>query len=144
MTNVNFKDLDGAAEQLEEDIRNGAVGLKVWKNLGTTEKDPSGKRIPVDDPRLKPVWAVAAKIQNSRADPYSRPQTALRSHGQVQRTLAGTAAPAEPVSGSTDLPWEQLIANSTTLFASNPQTMFIIAHMGWMAHDLAALGEPPR
>ena len=40
-----------AAAQLEEDIRNGAIGLKVWKNLGTSEKDRSGKRIPVDDPR---------------------------------------------------------------------------------------------
>ena len=44
MTNINMKDLAGAPAQLEEDIRNGAVGLKVWKNFGLTEKDASGQR----------------------------------------------------------------------------------------------------
>jgi uncharacterized protein len=33
-----------------------------------------------------------------------------------------------------------LISEQHNLFARNPQTTFINAHMGWMAHDLAALG----
>ncbi len=41
-----------AAQQLEEDVRNGANGLKVYKNLGFSVTDVSGKRVPVDDPRL--------------------------------------------------------------------------------------------
>src|SRR4026207_2513191 len=36
-----------AAKQLEEDIKNGANGLKVFKNLGFSAKDISGKRITV-------------------------------------------------------------------------------------------------
>jgi len=44
-TNINFRGIGSpdwgakAAAQLETDIRNGAAGLKVWKNFGLSEKD---------------------------------------------------------------------------------------------------------
>ena len=42
--------------------------------------------------------------------------------------------------GGTGLTWEQLITEQHNLFPKNRDTPFIAAHMGWMAHDLAALG----
>ena len=141
MTNVNFKDLPNAAAQLEEDLKNGAVGVKVWKNLGMTEKDASGQRIPVDDPRLQPVWAVAAKykvpVMIHTADPkplfdpmdkYNERWLELR-----QRPNRGE--------GGTGLSWDQVIGEQHNLVAKNPKTTFIFAHMGWLAHDLGKLGE---
>ena len=38
------------------------------------------------------------------------------------------------------LRWEQVIGEQHNLFAKHPKTIFIAAHMGWMAHDLQALG----
>ena len=52
-----------AAKQLEEDVRNGANGLKIYKSLGMSSKDITGKRIPVDDPRLDPVWKKAGELK---------------------------------------------------------------------------------
>lgn len=40
---------------LSADISGGAISVKLWKNIGMTERDRSGKFIMVDDPALKPV-----------------------------------------------------------------------------------------
>jgi predicted TIM-barrel fold metal-dependent hydrolase len=41
--------------QLEKDISGGAITVKVWKNIGMTVRDRSGKFIMIDDPGLDPV-----------------------------------------------------------------------------------------
>ena len=41
--------------QLDNNISGGAVSVKLWKNIGMTERDKNGKFIMVDDPALKPV-----------------------------------------------------------------------------------------
>jgi len=41
--------------QLEKDISEGAIAVKIWKNVGMTVRNRSGKFIMVDDPALKPV-----------------------------------------------------------------------------------------
>jgi len=67
--NVNFSGVgekdwgEKAAKQLEEDVKNGANGLKVFKNLGLSAKDINGKLIPIDDPRLDPVWDKAGELK---------------------------------------------------------------------------------
>jgi predicted TIM-barrel fold metal-dependent hydrolase len=42
--------------ELEKSISEGAVGVKVWKNIGMTVRDRNGKFIMIDDPGLKPVF----------------------------------------------------------------------------------------
>jgi predicted TIM-barrel fold metal-dependent hydrolase len=49
--------------QLEDSVRRGARGLKVWKNLGLRCRDARNKLIPVDDERLSDLWATAAALQ---------------------------------------------------------------------------------
>ena len=38
------------------------AGLKVWKLLGLRARDPDGRLVAVDDPRLDPLWAAAAEL----------------------------------------------------------------------------------
>jgi Amidohydrolase len=40
---------------LNNNISGGAISVKIWKNIGMTERDKNGKFIMVDDPALKPV-----------------------------------------------------------------------------------------
>ena len=49
---------------LEKDIAGGAVSVKIWKNIGMTERDRNGKFIMVDDPALDPVinFIISRKI----------------------------------------------------------------------------------
>ena len=48
-----------AAAQLERDVKQGgAVGLKVFKNLGMDTFWTDGTRVRTDDPRLGPIWEI--------------------------------------------------------------------------------------
>jgi len=42
---------------MEEAVKQGVKGLKVYKQLGLNDTDNNGKRIAIDDPRLDPIWA---------------------------------------------------------------------------------------
>ena len=44
-----------AIAHLNSNISGGAVSVKLWKNIGMTERDKNGKFIMIDDPMLKPV-----------------------------------------------------------------------------------------
>lgn len=44
-----------AIAHLDNNMSGGAVSVKLWKNIGMTERDKTGKFIMVDDPLLKPV-----------------------------------------------------------------------------------------
>ena len=73
--NVNFRGVgdpgwgERAAAQLETDVAAGAAGLKIFKGLGLSDRDTDGNRIPVDDPRLDPVWAKAGELALTRVCP---------------------------------------------------------------------------
>ena len=41
--------------QLQTSFTNGALGIKIWKNIGMVEKDSSGNFIMIDNPRFDPV-----------------------------------------------------------------------------------------
>ncbi len=41
--------------QLDRDIAEGAIAVKIWKNIGMTVRDKNGKFIMVDDPALDPI-----------------------------------------------------------------------------------------
>ena len=54
---------DWAAKQVEKQVKLGASGIKIWKNLGLHIKDPQGNLVKVDDPRLDPIFETAASLK---------------------------------------------------------------------------------
>jgi predicted TIM-barrel fold metal-dependent hydrolase len=46
-----------AEHQIDLAVQQGAVGIKVWKNIGMSLKDADGHYVMPDDPRLEPVFA---------------------------------------------------------------------------------------
>ena len=51
-----------APDLIEEAVEAGALGLKIWKNIGLWETDSRDKLIGVDDPRMFPVWERIEKL----------------------------------------------------------------------------------
>ena len=45
---------------INEAVNKGAIGLKVYKNLGLNLKDSKGNRVSVDDERLSFIWEECA------------------------------------------------------------------------------------
>jgi Amidohydrolase len=48
---------EGALHQVESALKEGAVGVKIWKNIGMGLKDADGRYVMPDDHRLEPVIA---------------------------------------------------------------------------------------
>jgi predicted TIM-barrel fold metal-dependent hydrolase len=146
--NLDFAGLDDAgfgrraAAQLEEDVRNGAQGLKIYKNFGMDLKDPVGRRVPVDDPRLDPVWEACARlgipVLIHTGDPRQFWQPMDRFN---ERWLELKEVPSRARPPGRYPPWETIMAEQHSLFARHPKTTFINAHLGWLGGDLAELGR---
>src|SRR5437899_9935521 len=51
-----------AAARLEQDVKNGAQGLKIFKNYGMDLKYSNGQRVHVDDPNFDAVWDKCAEL----------------------------------------------------------------------------------
>src|SRR5262245_10595627 len=64
---VNFAGIDDPnwsereARQLEESFNAGAKGLKFHKTFGLGYRYKDGKLMPVDDPKLDPIWEMCAR-----------------------------------------------------------------------------------
>lgn len=146
--NVNFNGVgeegwtENAVAQLKEDVKNGARGLKVYKGLGMNDKDVDGNRIPVDDPRLAPIWDTCGElgipVLIHSADPKSFWDAF---DGDNERWLELKTHPRRKRSDDDPAPWEQIIEEQHNMFKKHPNTIFINAHMGWYANNLGKLGE---
>ncbi|HKX00264.1 MAG TPA: amidohydrolase family protein [Bryobacteraceae bacterium] len=146
--NLDFSNIDDpnygkrAAAQLEQDIRNGAQGLKFFKNFGMDLKDTKGQRIHVDDPRFDPVWDMCAKwkipVLIHTGEPWSffQPQDRFNERWLELKQFPQRARPPDRYPS-----WETLMGEQHHLFALHPKTIFINAHLGWLGGNLAELGR---
>ena len=131
-----------AVKQLEEDVKNGANGLKVFKNLGFSVRDNKGNRVPVDDPRLDAIWEkcgelkIPVLIHTADPEPFWEP---LDEHNE--RWLELVTHPERKRGPENPEPWEKLIEEQHRMFRNHPRTTYIAAHFGWYANDLARLAK---
>lgn len=147
-TNLDFSGIDDpdwgekAAQQLEADVELGAQGLKIFKSLGFSVEDSSGNRIPVDDPRIDPVWAKCGElgipVLIHSADPA---QFWLPRDESNERWLELIERPNRYRDPQVYPPFEQILSEQYHVFRKHPQTTFINAHFGWMGNDLARLAQ---
>lgn len=147
--NLNFSGLDEsgwgkrAAAQLERDVKQGgAVGLKIFKNLGMDLKDGSGGRVRTDDPRLDPVWAKAGElnipvlIHTAEPPAFFEPLDRNNERWLELTQFPGRARPADRYP-----PFDSLLADQHRMFRKHPKTRFIAAHLDWLGADLGRLGR---
>jgi len=143
--NVNFSNVGPgfgakAAKQLAVDLKAGAMGLKVFKDLGMFDRKADGSRLPVDDPELDAIW-----------------ETCARNNVPVLIHIAEPAAFFEPLDYSNErwlelslypdrrhqdgVRFEQLMTERNNMIRKHPNTKFILAHFGWHGNDLARAGK---
>ncbi|MCK5701512.1 MAG: amidohydrolase family protein, partial [Cyclobacteriaceae bacterium] len=104
--------------------------------------DTDGKRLAIDDPRLGPVWEKCGELGIPviihAADPKSfwDPMDS-----DNERWLELKTRPGRKRSDTNPAPWQQIIDEEHNMFRNHPNTIFINAHPGWYANDLARLGK---
>ncbi len=129
-----------AVKELEKDVAAGACGLKIYKDFGLVYKDEKDQFIPVDDPRLDPIWdkcaALHIPVLIHTADPKSFWDPVDKNN---ERWLEVTTHPDRSYYKKGLPSWETLISEQHHLFKKHPHTTFIAAHFGWLANNLSAL-----
>ena len=147
--NVDFNSVDvenhveNQVNIIRSSVAKGAIGLKVYKGLGLTNKDSKGNRVAVDDERLGPIWEVCGElgipVLIHSADPFQFWQD---KDDQNERWFELKEKPNRYY-GKSDFipPFEEIIKEQHTVFERHKNTTFINAHLGWMGNDLKRLGN---
>ncbi len=146
--NINFENLDDAGwpdetlRMMEEAVKQGVKGLKVYKGLGLTDKDNSGNRIAIDDARLDPVWAKCGELGIPVLIHSGEPNSFWNAKDKHnERWLELKQEPDRYRSPNEYPAFEEIMAEQHRVFRKHPETKFIDAHLGWFGNDLERLGK---
>jgi len=146
--NIDFNKIDDPdfgtnnVEIIKDAVKQGVIGLKVYKNLGLNLKDNSGERVKVDDKRLNPIWEICGElnipvlIHSGEPSPFFDPVDKYNERWLHARQKPGSFRPSDKYPSFKTVMDEQFI-----MFKNHPNTIFINAHMGWMANDLDKLED---
>jgi predicted TIM-barrel fold metal-dependent hydrolase len=130
------------AARLAESFEAGAKGLKFHKTLGLGVRYKDGRFLPVDDPKLDPIWEVCARykrpIEIHTADPGAF-FTPLDRHNERWHEL--NEHPQWLFHGKDYPARSELHAQRMRVIARHPKTTFICAHMANDGEDLAELSR---
>jgi len=121
---------------LRQAVKDGAIGLKIFKDLGLRTTKADGSRLKLDDPVLDPIFQLCAELNIPvlvhTADPaqFFEP---IDHHNE--RWLELGIFPGRAYPPDRNPPFETLMGERDRLFARNPKTRFIAAHFGWHGND---------
>jgi len=127
--------------QLNENFAQGAIAVKIWKNVGMEIKDRAGKFIMPDDPKFAPIYKNIGKRNKTLLAHLAEPNVAW-----------GPPDPSDPswsyyqenpqwfLYNKPDFPSKRMILDARDhVLAANPQLRVVGVHLGSMEKDLDAI-----
>ncbi|SMG13656.1 Predicted metal-dependent hydrolase, TIM-barrel fold [Marivirga sericea] len=145
--NLDFEKIDDedwpneTLAMMEEAVKKGVKGLKVYKSLGLTDADSEGNRIKVDDPRLGPIWTKCGELGIPVLIHTGEPSAFwLPKDKNNERWLELKQYPSRYKDPDKNPSFEEVMAEQHAIFRKHPDTKFIAAHLGWFGNDLERLG----
>lgn len=130
-------------KQIDENFRQGAIAVKVWKNIGMEIKDRQGKFIMPDDPKLEPIYQDIAKHGKT-----------LMMHDAEPDVAWGPPDPSDPswsyykenpqwfLYNRSGFPSKKEILDARDrVLAQNPKLRVVGVHLGSMEKDLDGVGK---
>jgi predicted TIM-barrel fold metal-dependent hydrolase len=142
--NFNEPDFaDKAIAWLEQQFKNGAVAVKIWKEFGMEVKNRDGKFVLPDDPKLDPIYAFLARrgkpLHAHLAEPIDawRPLDPNSPHYSYYSTN-----PQWHLYGKPEYPSHAaIIAARDNIMKKHPTLVVVGAHLGSLEHDLEGIAE---
>lgn len=130
------------ARSLTESVERGARGLKVWKDLGFTVRDGSGRRVLPDDERLDLLWHTAGELRvpvlMHLADPLAFFLPVDRHNERLEelhRNPGSSRAALGPAGR------ERLLEALEAVVSRHPGTQVVGAHVASLTEDLARVSD---
>jgi predicted TIM-barrel fold metal-dependent hydrolase len=130
------------ARALADAKQRGAVGLKVFKQLGLGYRNPDGSLIKIDDPRWDPIWKVCGELKMPviihTADPaaFFDPIDETNERWEELHRHPEWSFPADKFPSR-----QSLLDARNRVIARHPETVFIGAHMANHPEDLQVVAE---
>ncbi len=125
------------AEGLEEAVLRGYAGLKISKALGLGVQDAQGNYVPVDDPKLAPIWDKAGQlgipVSMHTGDPKAFFEPIDANNERIEEL---SAAPHWSFADPKYPRREVLLAQRDRMLARHRKTTFILVHFGNNPEDL--------
>jgi uncharacterized protein len=126
------------ARKLEEAVKMGVRGLKISKALGLTYKDRSGNFVPVDDPRIDPIWEKCGElgipVMIHVSDPKAFHAGPIDKFNERYDELA--LHPSWSFYGGEYPSKDEILEQRNRVIARHPNTIFIGAHVGNLPEEL--------
>jgi hypothetical protein len=129
---------------LRNNIAGGAVSVKIWKNIGMTERDRNGRFIMIDDPALKPVIDFISSRKLPVTGHLGEPRNCWLPLNEM--TVSGDSSyfaenPQYHMFLHPEYPsYEDQINARDHLLAMHPDLVFVGCHLGsleWNVDELA-------
>ena len=132
-------------KQLQESFDKGAIGIKIWKNIGMVERDSSGNLIMIDNPRFDPVIQFLIDQNKTVMGHLGEPrncwlpveqmtvnndQEYFKNHPEYHMFLH----PEYPS-------YEDQINARDRFLARHPDMQFVGAHLGSLEYDVDSLAK---
>jgi predicted TIM-barrel fold metal-dependent hydrolase len=129
--------------QLDQNFAQGAIAVKLWKNVGMEIKDASGKYIMADDPKFEPIY-----------QDIQRHGKTLLTHQAEPDVAWGPADPSDPswsyyqenpqwyLADKPGYPSKQtILAARDRVLANNPKLKVVGVHLGSMEKSLSDIAK---
>jgi predicted TIM-barrel fold metal-dependent hydrolase len=133
-----------AISYIKENVKAGALGFKVWKNIGMVLKNDQGKFVMVDDPGFTPIFDYFEQNQIPVMGHLGEPKNCWLPLDQI--TLASdlryyTRHPEYHMYKHPEAPsYESLIAATESLLNRHPKLKYIGTHLAsleWSVDEMA-------
>ena len=136
---------DGVVRTLGKDFEEGAVGLKVWKDIGMTFRDSLGNFIFIDDPIFDPIFEFVVSQGKTVIAHIGEPKNCwlpIDSMTVNNDKHYFSDHPEYHMYLHPDYPsYEKLVESRDNLLAKHPDMRLVGAHLGsleWDVNELAA------
>jgi predicted TIM-barrel fold metal-dependent hydrolase len=145
---INFEGIeepgwtDRELKRLEAGFKAGAKGLKIHKTLGLGHRYKDGHLVPVDDPKIDPLWELCGKYRRPVMIHTGDPGaffTPLDRRNERWHEL--NEHPNWLFHGKDFPPRAELHAQRLRVIARHPNTTFLCAHLANDGEDLAAVAS---
>ena len=134
----NFR--EDTEKNLENAAKLGAIGLKIYKNLGLNLKDGKGNRVKVDDDRLQFIWEKCAQLGFPVLIHSGEPIAFFDDIDKFnERWLHARQRPSSFRPSNKYPSFNEVMSEQYNMFKKNPNTIFINAHLGWYGNNLEKL-----
>ncbi len=136
---------DKMITQIKQDLADGAIAVKVWKNFGMVSKDADSNYVQIDDERLQPIWDFLTKEKVPVLAHIGEPLQAFRPLVESERNPHFNYFNEHPQYHAYQHPeiprWETIMQARDNWLARNPELVVIGAHTGSMSHDVAEIAK---